>query len=164
MSLQLWRQRFKLAARSLVKWCASSPNCATDPVVADLEQWLSSLRELSLSLAAPEQPLGSIMCHALQIVQERLHAETTALFLWENGRLRRKYALGVPNDWYVEESYEAGEGLTGRAILGRPPGRRGKWILSNSVDADSRVASANVEPYRTSLDSGTVKQIGRAHV
>ncbi|KPL20463.1 MAG: hypothetical protein AMJ93_11860, partial [Anaerolineae bacterium SM23_84] len=122
------------------------------------QAWLDILHELSISLGGYE-PLESIMRRGLELAKRRLQAETAAVFLWEGGKLRRKAVAGLPDNWFPEESYDSGEGLTGRAIVPAVGQSYGQAIFCNSVGESSDVLQPYVEKYRDTLPSGELKHL-----
>jgi GAF domain-containing protein len=126
--------------------------------IRERQNWLDILHESSTFLAGNE-PLDSIMHRALELAQQRLQAETGAIFLWENGRLRRKAIVGVPGDWFSAESYDLGEGLTGKVICPPPSQRYGQPVLCNNVDQEPNVVWSQIQRYREVLSSHEVKHL-----
>lgn len=96
---------------------------------------------------------------AAERAQHWLHAETSAIFLLEHGRLARKKISGIDDNWFQDESYGRGEGITG-AVLPPSDGLLcGLPQTENKVDLNERVPSANLRKYQLKLKSHQVKHL-----
>ncbi|MDW8269076.1 MAG: GAF domain-containing protein [Anaerolineae bacterium] len=127
-------------------------------MVAERERWLQTYNELSKQLAVHEDPEKLLDLVATE-AQKRLHAETAAVFLLENERLVRKAQAGIEPEWFPEESYRLGEGLTGKCLVPAPGERYGRPILENHVDLSAEVVPENLRRYREKLPSHQVKHL-----
>ena len=82
------------------------------------ELWRETYDAMGKKLASFSD-LGDMMQFLVSETKKRLGAETTALFLLENGRLVRKAIAGVESSWFSSEDYALGEGITGKAVQPR---------------------------------------------
>ncbi|MBC7248844.1 MAG: GAF domain-containing protein [Anaerolineae bacterium] len=121
-------------------------------------RWLDVLHILSQRLTGVSQ-LDPLFQLVVDTTRERLNAEISSLFLLEKGRLVRKAIAGVENEWFPEESYEPGQGLTGRALLSLDDSRRGEAVLVNEVDKSADVIQSHLARYQARLPSGQVKHL-----
>ncbi|MCR4406664.1 MAG: GAF domain-containing protein [Anaerolineae bacterium] len=121
-------------------------------------RWLDALHILSQRLAGVSQ-LSPLFQLAADTTRARLNAEVSSVFLLENGRLARKAISGVENEWFPEESYEIGEGLTGRVLVPSEEGQYGAPVLENEVDASAMVIQDHLARYQARLPSGKVKHL-----
>ena len=121
-------------------------------------RWLDVLHTLSQRLAGVSQ-LDPLFQLVVDTTRERLNAEISSLFLVEDGQLVRKAIAGVENEWFPEESYEIGEGLTGRALVPSAGGKYGTPILENEVDKSALVVQSHLARYQARLPSGRVRHL-----
>ncbi len=103
--------------------------------------------------------LRRLMQFVVDETRARLSAETSALFLLEDGQLVRKAAAGVGNDWFPEESYAVGQGLTGLAVQPADGSPYGKPIRSNNVREDARTVPSHLEAYEAVLATRRVQHL-----
>ena len=90
--------------------------------------------------------------------REILNAETSAVFLLgKDDRLHRSAISGIESEWFADESYGIGEGLTGRCVT--PEVEATGRILENQVTTNSDVMTANLIHYRNQLASGKVEHL-----
>lgn len=127
-------------------------------MMAERERWLQTYNELSKQLAVHEDP-QKLLDQVATEAQKRLNAETAAVFLLENERLVRKAQAGIEAEWFPEESYRIGEGLTGKCLIPAPDERYGRPILENKVDLSTEVVPENLRRYREKLPSQQVKHL-----
>ncbi|MDY7039278.1 MAG: GAF domain-containing protein, partial [Chloroflexota bacterium] len=121
-------------------------------------RWLDVLHALSQSLAGVGQ-LEPLFQLVVDTTRERLNAEISSLFLLENGVLVRKAIAGVENEWFSKESYEVGEGLTGRALVSSDGGKYGTPILEKAVAESEVVVQSHLRHYQARLPSGKVEHL-----
>jgi GAF domain-containing protein len=121
-------------------------------------RWLDVLHVLSQQLTGVSQ-LAPLFQLVVDTTRERLNAEISSIFLLENERLVRKAIAGVENEWFPEESYEIGEGLTGRALVASNEGKYGSPILEKKVDESTVVIHSHLERYQARLPSGRVSHL-----
>jgi GAF domain-containing protein len=120
---------------------------------------LEALHEIAQQLAS-YQDLADLMDYCLKRVKELLNAETTSIFILEGGRLLRRRAIGIPNDWMADECYIVGQNLTGNVI--RTNGGRsnfGQPRLVNDVDESKAVNQKYLLEYKKQLPSGQVRHL-----
>ncbi len=89
----------------------------------------------------------------------RLAAEVSAVFLLENNRLVRKMMSGIENEWFREESYARGDGITGKALISLEGDDHGSIIVENNVDESKDVISTHLKRYQSKLKSGQVRHL-----
>jgi GAF domain-containing protein len=123
-------------------------------------RWLDVLHILSQRLAGVSQ-LDPLFQLVVDTTRERLNAEISSIFLLEDGMLVRKAIAGVENEWFPEESYETGGGLTGRALVpsASDGGKYGAPILENEVDESTVVIQSHLARYQARLPSGRVRHL-----
>lgn len=119
---------------------------------------LQTCYEMSRLLTG-QADLRRLMQFVVDETRARLSAETSALFLLEDGRLVRKAAAGVSNDWFPEESYAVGQGLTGLAVQPADGTPYGKPIRSNNVREDARTVPSHLEAYEEALATRRVQHL-----
>jgi len=118
---------------------------------------LQLLYELSTRLAAQEDAPRLLQLTA-DLTRAHLNCEATAVFLFEEGRYRRRAAAGVPADWFAAESYATGEGLTGRAAVLRS-GRYPPPVLHNDVEQSDHTTAEPMQRYREQLHTGRIAHL-----
>jgi GAF domain-containing protein len=120
--------------------------------------WVDTLHAVSVQLVGFDnlEPLLRFVAHK---TRERLNAEVAAIFLVEGGRLRRKAISGLPNDWFPDESYALGEGLTGQVILSMETVGGQPIVVENNVAGSDIAVQAHLDRYREALPSGAVKHL-----
>jgi PAS domain S-box-containing protein len=115
---------------------------------------LALLHELSTRLVGPDY-LGRLLQETVDLTHEHLSCEVASIFLFENGRYRRRATSGLPADWFPEESYGSGEGLTGRAaVLDRGPHLQS--VATNDVPSRPEAKHHVWAKYAERLASGRV--------
>jgi GAF domain-containing protein len=82
-----------------------------------------------------------------------LQAEVTALFLLEEDHLYRKAITGVANEWFQDETYAKGQGLTGQVVC------EAELVCVNDVDTNTKVIHEHLKRYQQKLTSGQVKHL-----
>ncbi len=113
---------------------------------------LHLLYELSGRLAALEEA-PKLLQLTVDLTREHLNCEAAAVFLFEDGRYRRRATAGVPADWFAEESYSTGEGLTGRAAVLRS-GPVPHPVVHNDVDRSGHISHVAQKRYAAQLGTG----------
>lgn len=93
------------------------------------------------------------------IVRIELHAETSAVFIKQENQLLRHAISGLEKDWFKDEIYQVGMGLTGKVALQEPDQLFGKSMLENNVEDSGLVIPENLMRYSRKLRSGTVKHL-----
>lgn len=121
-------------------------------------RWLDALRILSQQLAGVSQ-LSPLFQLVADTTRTRLNAEVSSIFLLENGRLVRKATSGIENEWFPEESYKVGEGLTGRVLVPVEGSKYGTPVLENEVDESAVVIQSHLARYQARLPSGKVRHL-----
>ena len=121
-------------------------------------RWLDVLHTLSQELAGVSQ-LSPLFQLVADTTRERLNAEISSIFLLEGKQLVRKAIAGVENEWFPEESYEIGEGLTGRVLVPSGGSKYGTPVLENEVDESAVVIQSHLARYQARLTSGNVKHL-----
>jgi len=121
-------------------------------------RWLQTYLDLSKQLATYDEPEKLLRLVATE-AQTRLRAETAAVFLLDGDRLVRRAEAGIEPDWFPEESYRIGEGLTGQCLIPAPGERYGRPVRENNVDLSHEVIPAHLNRYRQKLASHQVKHL-----
>jgi GAF domain-containing protein/PAS domain-containing protein len=103
--------------------------------------------------------LDELMQALVNETAERVHAETSALFLLEGGWLVRKAIVGVEPTWFANEKYAVGQGITGRAVQPPPNSKYAQPQLVNDVDTNPDVVPPYLAKYVKKLASRTVKHL-----
>ncbi|MFQ5599327.1 MAG: GAF domain-containing protein [Candidatus Krumholzibacteriia bacterium] len=118
---------------------------------------LQLLYELSAKLAVPEdaRPLLQL---TVDLTRQHLSCEVASIFLFEEGLYRRCATAGLPQEWFAEESFSSGEGLTGRAAVLRP-GSYPKPVVENTVQESGEALPAILRRYREKLPSGRIAHL-----
>jgi GAF domain-containing protein len=120
--------------------------------------WLDTYLDLNQRLLGFERPQDLIE-FLVEETRQRLNAESAQLFLVQGSRLRRQAIAPPRPGWLEDESYQAGEGITGETLSSTPKIRRSRPVRSNDVDEDPRVVTRYLDEYRTYLPSGRVKHL-----
>ena len=115
---------------------------------------LELLHELSTRLIVPED-VGRLLQETVDLTRKHLACEVASIFLFEEDRYRRAAMSGLPADWFPEESYHSGEGLTGRAAVvdGSPHPHA---VFTNDVPGHPESSRAVRARYEERLASGRV--------
>ncbi len=118
---------------------------------------LHLLYELSARLAVPDDS-QKLMQLAVDVTRKHLSCEVASIFLFEEGRYRRRASSGTPNDWFADESFSTGEGLTGRAgVLQRGP--YPPPVVHNDVPESAEALPRILKRYREKLASGRIAHL-----
>lgn len=116
---------------------------------------LDFLGSLSQKLVASNNPRTLAQLIA-ETVQQELHAETAAVFLRVENSLHRMSIAGIEPDWFPDEIYEIGQGITGRVAAPGIDQRTGVRIIHNEVNRSELVVPEHLYRYSQRLASGTV--------
>ena len=127
-------------------------------LTSERTKWLETYNEMGKRLAGFGDP-EELMQFVVNEAKDRLSAETSALFLLENNRLVRKAIAGVESDWFPEESYEVGEGITGQAMVPDHDAKYGEPVLRNDVDENPLVIQLHLARYKERLNTHEVKHL-----
>jgi GAF domain-containing protein len=119
---------------------------------------LDILSSLSQKLVTSDDP-KSLARLIADTVRLELHAETAAVFLKTDGVLIRMAISGLGEDWFADEKYRIGQGITGRVALPGPYERLGMRMLDNAVEDSDLVLAENLVRYSQKLQSGTVRHL-----
>lgn len=92
-------------------------------------------------------------------VSKKLSSEVSNVFLTRDNILQRVANFGLEEDWFAEEVYEIGEGITGQAIVVPEGARYGQPQLENEVDTNPRTIPGHLSAYSQKLRSGTVRHM-----
>ena len=118
---------------------------------------LELLHELGMQLMLPED-LPKLLQLTADLTRRHLSCEVATIYLFEAGRFRRRAIAGLPEDWFPEESYGSGEGLTGRAaLLGDTPLRHA--VADNAVAGNAIARTPVLERYRGRVASGRIAHL-----
>jgi PAS domain S-box-containing protein len=118
---------------------------------------LELLHELGVQLMLPEN-LKKLLQLTADLTRKHLCCEVATIYLFEDGRFRRRAIAGLPEEWFLDESYGSGEGLTGRAaLLGDAPLRHA--IVDNAVADNATARTPMLERYRNRLPSGRIAHL-----
>lgn len=121
-------------------------------------QWRETYDAMGKKLAGFSE-LDEMMQFLVDETRKRLGAETSALFLLEDGRLVRKAIAGIERSWFPIESYAPGEGITGKAVLPEAGMNYAIPHLSNEVHTDADVIQSHLALYNKKLKSGMVRHL-----
>lgn len=115
---------------------------------------LALLHELGAKLLVPEE-MQPLLRLTVDMTREHLCCEVASIFLFEDGRFRRRATAGLPEDWLPGESYGSGEGLTGRAVT-PGTGRYLQAVVDNAVDESHGAVGTVLRQYAERLSSGHI--------
>jgi two-component system, NarL family, sensor kinase len=113
---------------------------------------VTALSEISRQLSF-QKDVATLAGLITSFTKVHLQAEVAALFLPKDNRLYRKAIDGLDRDWFQEEMYASGEGLTGQVMRDAQP------ILVNDVDTNEAVIYENLVRYNQALPSQQVKHL-----
>jgi len=122
------------------------------------QKGLEALIHFSQQLV-PQESVQTLAELVADITCEVLHAESSSVFMIEDGILRRVSIFDQDSHWFSDESYAIGQGITGQAALAGESERYGKPVIENAVDKSPEVISAHLEEYRNHLKSGEVRHL-----
>jgi GAF domain-containing protein len=115
-------------------------------------------RRLGLLVAqvelAQRQDIGSLVQAAVEVACKELRAESVSLFLYQDGRFRRQKSAGFEDDWFSDESYAPGEGITGQVGLSLVGSDYGGPVIDNDVERNPHALHSYLARYRAKLRSG----------
>jgi PAS domain S-box-containing protein len=119
---------------------------------------LDLLHELGTKLVVPED-LQRLLQVTVDLTRRHLSCEVASIFVFEAGRYRRRATAGTPEDWYADESYGSGEGLTGRAaVLDASPPRL-RAVVANDVAAHPAARPEALQRYAAQIPSGRLAHL-----
>lgn len=120
---------------------------------------LEILHEISNKMLSFEN-LNSLIDYVVKITKEFLCAETSAIFLFKEDRLKRIKINGIKTpDWFQDEFYRIGEGATGRVVTSKSPSKFGKPILDNSFETSKYKILEYTKKYEQELQTGKLKHL-----
>jgi GAF domain-containing protein len=148
-----------LLVKALLFACVIGPLGRSEFLKRQLkEQRRAYRRRLSLLVAqvelAQRQDIDSLVQAATGIARKELRAESVSLFIYQDGQFRRQKSAGIEDDWFSDESYAPGEGITGQVGVGRDGTGYGKPILDNAVEQNAHAIQSFLAEYRTKLRTG----------
>jgi PAS domain S-box-containing protein len=118
---------------------------------------LELLHELGAKLIVPED-LRPLLQLTVDLTRKHLCCEVATIFLFADGRFRRRAVSGLPEDWFPDESYGSGEGLTGRAaMLGTGPYLHA--VVENAVAQSPHARGEVLQRYAEGLPSGGIAHL-----
>jgi PAS domain S-box-containing protein len=135
----------------------------TATALATLEQreqqqaTLRLLYDLSARLAAPED-LDRLLQLTVDLTRKHLSSEVASVFLFTGDHYQRRANSGVPPDWFPEESFRTGEGLTGRAGV-LHPGPYPPPVVHNDVGGSGEALPHVLQRYRETLGTGRIAHL-----
>jgi len=119
---------------------------------------LDAINALSRKLV-PHDNIHSLARLVADVTREQLDAEVSAVFLLEGEFLYRTAISGVEPEWFAEECYKVGQGITGQVVV-IPAGKRyGEPVIENAVDESALVVPEHLVRYRQQLLSGRVRHL-----
>ncbi len=118
---------------------------------------LELLHDISQELMVHDE-VDEILHFIVKALVERFHCETAAVFLYEKGALRRKRLYGLEDDWFPEESYAVGEGITGTVISRQEGEEYGQPFMTNDLGAYLDIDDT-LKVYEGKLKSGCLKHL-----
>ena len=113
---------------------------------------VNALSELSQRLAV-QKDVSTLARLITDFTRKHLQTEVSSLFLLQNDMLYRKAISGADETWFPEETYSAGQGLTGSVIV------TGEAVRDNNVEESSTVVPEHLQRYMQALSSGRVKHL-----
>lgn len=119
---------------------------------------LDVLSALSRNLV-PIENLHTLAQLVANTVRTELHAETAAVFLNQNNILSRVSIAGMEDSWFMDESYQVGLGLTGKAAQPEAGEFFGTPTLENDVEHSQVVIPDNLARYSQRLATSTVRHL-----
>lgn len=124
---------------------------------ANYQHLLRLLTERSRAFARGDD-LDDMVDIALRAAKDELHCEAAAVFIYRprSGRFERYRAIGVENDWFSDESYGIGEGLTGMAVDEEGNGRS---VRINDVKRQPLARHSYLARYAQQLPSGHTEHL-----
>jgi len=129
-----------------------------EALTMERDKILSTVSDLGIQLTRPVAP-QDIMKFVAEVAKDRLNAETAALFLLEDDRLVRKGISGLPDEWFSEENYPAGVGITWQVMIVRKGEKYGGPVRLSDVDNDPSVVQRHLLKYREKLQTRQVKHL-----
>ena len=118
---------------------------------------LQLLHDLGAQLLVPED-VAPLLHLVVDLTRKHLSCEVASIFLFEDGRFRRRATAGLPQDWFAEESYGSGEGLTGRAAV--PSDSPHLQAVTDNAVSQSVIAHQDVmHRYQQRLASGRIAHL-----
>jgi len=118
---------------------------------------LELLHELGAQLVVPEEQ-GKLLRLVVDLTRKHLTCEVASIFLFEHGRFRRRATSGLPDDWFSDESYGSGEGLTGRAAVPSDAPHL-QTVVDNAVAQSALVRADTLHRYQAQLPSGRIAHL-----
>ena len=127
-------------------------------LTSERAKWLDTYTAMGKRLTGYGN-IQELMSFLVDETSQRLKSETSSLFLLRDDRLVRTAIAGVEDDWFAEEDYRIGEGITGRVLIPREGAHHGEPVLSNAVAKDSRVVQEHLRRYEEKLPSHEVRHL-----
>jgi PAS domain S-box-containing protein len=118
---------------------------------------LELLHDLGSKLMVPED-IHPLLQLTVDVTRKHLCCEVASIFLFESGRFRRQATSGLPDDWFADESYASGEGLTGRAAA-RGSSPYPQAVVENAVPDSTLAQTAKLHRYEERLDTKRVQHL-----
>lgn len=118
---------------------------------------LELLHELGAQLVVPEER-AKLLGLVVNLTRKHLTCEVASIFLFEHGRFRRRATSGLPEDWFSDESYGSGEGLTGRAAVPSDTPHL-QTVVDNAVSASDSVRADTLHRYQKQLPTGRIAHL-----
>jgi GAF domain-containing protein len=119
------------------------------------QRLLDTLDALGSSLTPDGRP-QEIAQQVADFTSQALQAETAAIFLLNDKLLRRVAISQLDSEWFSDEHYQIGQGLTGLALVPIEDGSHRQPVVVNDVTHSSIVIREHLEIYRRKLPSGEV--------
>lgn len=126
--------------------------------VTTRQKSLDALSKFSRELA-PQGNIQSLAQLVSDLVRGELNAESSAIFLLEGDTLHRAAISGLEPDWFAEECYRVGQGITGQVVQMIEGERYGRPKIENAVDESTIVVQTNLVRYSQKLPSRTVRHL-----
>jgi GAF domain-containing protein len=120
---------------------------------ATLSKWQSAMQATASELAHLKSE-KEILDYVAKQVQETFQAETVAVFLLRGQHLKRKAAAGIPQDWFPDETYHSGNGLTWKAFASTE-----SFTLENNAPANNAIVEGHRRQYETQLATRQVQHL-----
>ncbi len=128
------------------------------------EKWQKTKRLEFLNTISNEllsfDDFDGLISYVVKITKKILNAETSAIFLFKEDKLRRIKISGIKTPhWFEDECYRVGEGIAGCVVKPRGKLKFGKQILTNSLSTSTFNIIKHTKKYEKELKSKKVVHI-----
>jgi signal transduction histidine kinase/signal transduction protein with GAF and PtsI domain len=150
--------------RSLLFVCVTWPLVRSEGLYRRLKQQTADYRRRMDLLVrrvklVQSQRMDDLVEAAIDTARSELRAEVVSLFIYDGGVFRRLRSVGVDNQWFAEEVYAPGQGITGQVGVGAGGHPFGDAICNNQVAADPAACHDCILRYVATLGSGRLNHL-----